>query len=98
MPRPWNLEVEPGVHVGQRVEPLEVIGCYVPGGRFSLVSTLLMTTVPAQVAGVRRVVVTCPRPNPAFLAAGDLLCVRQIGRVGGAPAIGAIAYGTEAVP
>ena len=98
MPRPWNLEVEPGVHVGQRVEPLEVIGCYVPGGRFSLVSTLLMTTVPAQVAGVRRIVVTCPRPNPAFLAAADLLGVRQIARVGGAQAIGAMAYGTESFP
>jgi len=98
MPRQWSLEVEPGVHVGQRVEPLEVIGCYVPGGRFSLVSTLLMTTVPAQVAGVRRIVVTCPRPNPAFLAAADLLGVRQIARVGGAQAIGAMAYGTESFP
>ena len=98
MPRPWSLEVEPGVHVGQRVEPLEVIGCYVPGGRFSLVSTLLMTTVPAQVAGVRQIVVTCPRPNPAFLAAADLLGVRQIARVGGAQAIGAMAYGTESFP
>jgi len=98
MPRQWSLEVEPGVHVGQRVEPLEVIGCYVPGGRFSLVSTLLMTTVPAQVAGVRRIVVTCPRPNPAFLAAADLLGVHQIARVGGAQAIGAMAYGTESFP
>jgi len=98
MPRQWSLEVEPGVHVGQRVEPLEVIGCYVPGGRFSLVSTLLMTTVPAQVAGVRQIVVTCPRPNPAFLAAADLLGVRQIARVGGAQAIGAMAYGTESFP
>ncbi|PYU10493.1 MAG: histidinol dehydrogenase, partial [Acidobacteria bacterium] len=98
MPRPWSLEVEPGVHVGQRVEPLEVIGCYVPGGRFSLVSTLLMTTVPAQVAGVRQIVVTCPRPNPAFLAAADLLGVHQIARVGGAQAIGAMAYGTESFP
>ncbi len=98
MPRRWSLEVEPGVHVGQRVEPLEVIGCYVPGGRFSLVSTLLMTTVPAQVAGVRQIVVTCPRPNPAFLAAADLLGVRQIARVGGAQAIGAMAYGTDSFP
>jgi histidinol dehydrogenase len=98
MPRPWSLEVEPGVHVGQRVEPLEVIGCYVPGGRFSLISTLLMTTVPAQVAGVRQIVVTCPRPNPAFLAAADLLGVHQIARVGGAQAIGAMAYGTESFP
>jgi histidinol dehydrogenase len=61
-PRPWSFEVEPGVRVGQWVEPLEVIGCYIPGGRFSLLSTLLMTAIPAQVAGVRRIIVTCPRP------------------------------------
>ncbi len=98
MPRPWSLEVQPGVHVGQQVIPLEVIGCYIPGGRFSLVSTLLMTTIPAQVAGVRRIVVTCPRPNAALLAAADLLGQREIARVGGAQAIGALAFGTESFP
>ena len=98
MPRPWSLAVEPGVRVGQRVEPLNLIGCYVPGGRFSLVSTLLMTAIPAQVAGVRRMVVTCPRPNAALLAAADLLGQREIARVGGAQAIGALAFGTESFP
>ena len=65
-PRSWNITVEPGVRVGQRVTPLDTIGCYIPGGRFSLVSTLLMTAVPAQVAGVKRIVVACPRPNAAL--------------------------------
>jgi len=97
-PRPWSCEVERGVRVSQRVMPLETIGCYIPGGRFSLVSTLLMTAIPAQVAGVRRTVITCPRPNVALLAAADLLGEREIARVGGAQAIGALAYGTESFP
>lgn len=98
MPRAWTIEVEPGIRVGQRVTPLEIIGCYIPGGRFSLVSTLLMTAVPAQVAGVRRMVVTCPRPNPTLLAAASLLGLVEIARAGGAQAIAAMAYGTESFP
>ena len=97
-PRAWSVAVEPGVRVSQRVTPLETIGCYVPGGRFSLVSTLLMTVVPAQVAGVERIVVACPRPNAALLAAARLLGVREIARIGGAQAIAALAYGTRSVP
>ncbi|MBI1737803.1 MAG: histidinol dehydrogenase, partial [Acidobacteria bacterium] len=97
-PLPWTLEVEPGVRVGQMVRPLDTIGCYIPGGRFSLVSTLLMTVIPAQVAGVRRIVVACPRPNAAFLAAANLLGVREIARIGGAQAVAALAYGTETIP
>jgi histidinol dehydrogenase len=97
-PRPWTATIESGVRVSQRVAPLETIGCYVPGGRFSLVSTLLMTVVPAQVAGVKRVIVACPRPNPALLAAARLLGVREIARIGGAQAIAALAYGTRSVP
>ena len=97
-PHAWSFDVEPGVRVGQRVTPLGVIGCYVPGGRFSLVSTLLMTTVPAQVAGVRRIVVTCPRPSAALLATAGLLGVEEIARAGGAQAIGAMAFGTESFP
>jgi len=97
-PRAWSVTVEPGVRVSQRVTPLETIGCYVPGGRFSLVSTLLMTVVPAQVAGVKRVIVACPRPNAALLAAARLLGVREIARIGGAQAIAALAYGTRSVP
>ena len=72
-PRSWSITVEPGVRVGQRVSAIETIGCYIPGGRFSLVSTLLMTAIPAQVAGVRRIVVACPRPNAALLAAAEIL-------------------------
>ena len=98
LPRPWRMAVEPGVRVGQRVTPLETIGCYIPGGRFSLVSTLLMTAVPAQVAGVRRMVVACPRPNAALFAAAEMLGLGEIARVGGAQAIGAMAYGTKSFP
>jgi histidinol dehydrogenase len=98
LPRDWNLIVEPGVRVGQRVKPLDAIGCYVPGGRHSLVSTLLMSAVPAQVAGVRRIIVACPKPNAAVLAAANLLGLTKIARIGGAQAIAAFAYGTRSVP
>ncbi len=98
LPRPWKLRVTNGVSVAQQVRPLESIGCYIPGGRASLVSTLLMTVVPAQVAGVPRIVVACPQPSPALLATADLLGVRELVRVGGAQAIAALAYGTESLP
>ncbi len=97
-PRDWSILVEPGVRVSQRVVPLDTIACYVPGGRFSLVSTLLMTAIPAQVAGVRRIIVACPKPNPALLAAAGLLGLREIARIGGAQAIAAFAYGTQSAP
>jgi histidinol dehydrogenase len=98
LPRPWSMDVEPGVRVSQRVSPLDTIGCYVPGGRFSLVSTLLMSAVPAQVAGVRRIVVVCPRPNAALLTAAKLLGIKEFARIGGAQAVAALAYGTRSVP
>jgi histidinol dehydrogenase len=98
LPRSWTITVEPGVRVGQRVTPLETIGCYIPGGRFSLFSTLLMTAIPARVAGVQRIVVACPKPSPALLAAAEILGVREIARMGGAQAIGAFAYGTKSIP
>ena len=97
-PRSWTINVELGVRVGQRVTPLGTIGCYIPGGRFSLFSTLLMTAIPAQVAGVKRIVVACPKPSPALLAAAEFLGLAEIARLGGAQAIGALAYGTESVP
>jgi histidinol dehydrogenase len=97
-PRSWIITVEPGIRVGQRVTPLETIGCYIPGGRFSLFSTLLMTAIPAQVAGVKRIVVACPKPSPALLAAAEILGVTEIARMGGAQAIGAFAYGTQSIP
>jgi histidinol dehydrogenase len=98
MPREWKLQVEPGVTVAQITRPLESIGCYIPGGHFALVSTLVMTAVPAQVAGVRRIVAACPRPNDELIAAADLLGVTQLARIGGAQAIAALAYGTRQIP
>jgi histidinol dehydrogenase len=98
LPRPWKVHVACGVTVSQQVRPLASIGCYIPGGRASLVSTLLMTVIPAQVAGVPRIVVTCPQPGPALLAAADILGVRKLLRIGGAQAIAALAYGTESLP
>ena len=98
MPQPWNLEVEPGVNIGQIVRRIEAIGCYIPGGRFALVSTLVMTVVPAQVAGVPRIIAVCPRPNAQLLAAASILGVHKLARVGGAQAIAALAYGTQSIP
>jgi histidinol dehydrogenase len=97
LPRPWSLEVEPGVTINQLVRPIEAIGCYIPGGRFALISTLLMTVVPAQVAGVPRITVVCPNPNRELLAAASVLGVTRIARIGGAQAIAALAYGTKNV-
>jgi histidinol dehydrogenase len=94
----WLREIEPGVSVGQLVRPLEAVGCYVPGGRYPLPSTLLMTVIPAQVAGVSRICVASPRPAPATLAAAAFLGVREFYRIGGAQAIAALAYGTGEVP
>jgi histidinol dehydrogenase len=98
LPRSWSITVEPGVRVGQRVSAIHTIGCYIPGGRFSLVSTLLMMAIPAKVAGVRRIVVACPRPNAALLAAAEMLGLEEIAHIGGAQAIAALAYGTRSVP
>ena len=97
-PREWTIEVEPGVRAGQRVRPIDSIGCYLPGGRFSLVSTLLMTVIPAQEAGVRQIIVASPQPGPALLAAAERLGVHRVARVGGAQAIAALAYGTRSIP
>src|SRR5271154_5351303 len=97
-PQEWTIEVERGVRAGQRVRPIESVGCYLPGGRFSLVSTLLMTVIPAQEAGVREIVVASPQPGAALLAAAERLGVRSVARVGGAQAIAALAYGTRSIP
>ena len=98
LPAEWRREIEPGVTVGQLVRPLESVGCYVPGGRYPLPSTVLMTVVPAQVAGVREIRVVSPKPAQATLAAAAFLGVREFYRVGGAQAIVALAYGTEEIP
>jgi histidinol dehydrogenase len=98
IPRHWDLAVAPGVSIEQRVEPLASVGCYVPGGRFPLPSSLLMTAIPARVAGVREVVVVCPRPEPVVLAAALEAGASRVFRIGGAHAIAALAFGTRTVP
>jgi histidinol dehydrogenase len=97
-PQEWTIEVEPGVRAGQRVRAIDSVGCYLPGGRFSLVSTLLMTVIPAQEAGVRQIVVASPQPGAALLAAAERLGVERVARIGGAQAIAALAYGTHSIP
>jgi histidinol dehydrogenase len=97
-PQEWRREIQSGVCVGQLVRPLESVGCYVPGGRYPLPSTLLMTVIPAQVARVPEIRVVSPRPAQATLAAAEFLGVREFYRVGGAQAIASLAFGTESIP
>jgi len=89
---------EDGVRVGSRVDPLARIGIYVPGGKARYPSTVIMTAVPARVAGVREIVMTTPGPSPETLAAARLAGVDRVFLIGGAQAIAAMAYGTETVP
>ncbi len=96
-PKDWNFSPAAGVIVGQRIQPIGNIGCYVPSGRYPLPSTLLMTVIPAQVAGVERIVVVSPRPAPETLAAAAMLGITEFYRVGGAHAIAALAYGTKSI-
>ena len=98
LPRGWQTLVTPGVSIEQRVTPLDRIGCYVPGGRYPLPSSLLMTAVPARAAGVREIIAACPRPVPAVLAAAVEAGITRLFRIGGAHTIAALAYGTETVP
>ncbi|MGC4085104.1 MAG: histidinol dehydrogenase [Vicinamibacterales bacterium] len=98
IPKHFDVDVVAGVQVEQRVEPLESVGCYVPGGRFPLPSSLLMTAVPARVAGVRNVIAVCPKPEGAVMAAALEAGVTKLFRVGGAHAVAALAYGTESIP
>jgi histidinol dehydrogenase len=91
------VEAVPGVQVERRFVPLGSVGIYVPGGRAPLASSLVMTAVPAQVAGVRRIAIATPRPAPAVLAAARELGLDEVYAVGGAQAIAALAYGTESV-
>jgi histidinol dehydrogenase len=98
IPKHFDVTIAPGVLVEQRVEPLARVGCYVPAGRFPLPSSLLMTAVPARVAGVREVVVACPRPDPTIMLAALEADVTRVFRMGGAHAIGAMAYGTRTIP
>ena len=98
VPRGWRTRVAPGVTVEQRIVPLDRVGCYVPAGRYPLPSSLLMTAIPADAAGVGEVVAVCPRPAPVVMAAALEAGVSRLFRVGGAHAIAALAYGTETIP
>lgn len=97
VPKPFGVSVTPGLRIAQHVQPLARVGCYVPGGRYPLPSTLIMTVVPARVAGVKDIVVVCPKPTPVVLAAAVEAGATAVYAIGGAQAIGALAYGTETI-
>ncbi len=94
LPASWSKSSVEGLTTGQLVRPLASVGCYVPSGRHPLPSTLLMTAIPAQVAGVARIVVVSPKPAPETLAAAHMVGITEFYRLGGAHAIAALAYGT----
>jgi histidinol dehydrogenase len=96
MPKEWSAAAG-GLTTGQRVRALGAVGCYVPSGRYPLPSTLLMTVIPAQVAGVKRIVVVSAKPARETLAAAAMLGVSGFYRIGGAQAVAALAYGTESI-
>lgn len=98
VPRAFRLEPMPGVIVEQRVTPLRRIGCYVPAGRHPLPSSLIMSAVPARVAGVAEIVAVCPNPDDTVMAAAIEAGVTRMFRIGGAQAIAALAYGTRSIP
>ena len=92
------ITVSPGLKLGQIVRPLETVAAYIPAGRYPLPSTLLMTVIPAQVAGVANICVTSPRVVPEIFGTASLLKVKNVFQMGGAQAIAAFAYGTKTVP
>ena len=96
-PSSW-MRSRGGASLGVVVRPLQSVGCYVPGGRHPLFSTLLMTVIPAQAAGVKNIRVVSPKPSPEVLAAAGMLGVKEFYRVGGAQAVAALAYGTTSIP
>lgn len=98
VPKGWRHKVSPGITVEQRITPLARVGCYVPAGRYPLPSSLLMTAIPAQAAGVTEVIVCCPRPDAAVFTAAIEAGADRLFRIGGAHAIAAMAYGTRTVP
>ena len=98
MPRAWMEEVAPGLCVGQIVRPLHTVAAYIPAGRYPLPSTLMMTAVPAQVAGVLNICIACPKPVPEVFGTAGILGLSQVFQMGGAQAIAAFAFGTRTVP
>ncbi len=98
LPRGFVTQPAAGVRIEQRVLPLDRVGCYVPGGRHPLPSSLLMTAIPARVAGVREVIAVCPRVDATILCAAQAAGVSRLFRIGGAHAVAALAYGTATIP
>jgi histidinol dehydrogenase len=98
LPATWSKSPIKGLTTGQLVRPLASVGCYVPSGRHPLPSTLLMTAIPAQAAGVQRIVVVSPKPALETLAAAHHIGVTEFYRLGGAHAVAALAYGTATLP
>ena len=97
LPKSWSFSPISGLNTGQMVRAICAVGCYVPSGRHPLPSSLLMTAIPAQVGGVRRIVIASPNPATETLAAAHFLGIEEFYRIGGAQAIAALAYGTESI-
>lgn len=103
IPEDWSMEVDGGIKAGQIIRPLETVGCYIPGGRAIYPSTILMSAIPAKIAGVSRVI-CCTPPQPdgtvsnIILAAAKISGIDEIYMVGGAQAVAAMAYGTKSIP
>ena len=98
MPREWSRLMSPGLRLGQIVRPLDTVAAYIPAGRYPLPSTLLMTAIPAQVAGVPNICVASPKPVLEVLGTASLLGIHNVFQMGGAQAIAAFAFGTRTVP
>ena len=98
LPLEYFREFSAGRQLGQIVRPLDAVGCYIPSGRYPLPSTLLMTAVPAQAAGVANICVTSPKPSVEILGCAHILGLANVFRIGGAQAIAAMAFGTATVP
>ncbi|MDQ6809172.1 MAG: histidinol dehydrogenase [Verrucomicrobiota bacterium] len=98
LPSAKSIELTSGLRVGQIVRPLETVCAYVPGGRYPLPSTVMMTVIPAQVAGVPNICITTPKPSLEILGTAALLGSVRVFLIGGAHAIAAFAFGTESIP
>ncbi|MDL2246164.1 histidinol dehydrogenase [Methanobrevibacter sp. OttesenSCG-928-K11] len=103
IPEEWNIEIKKGITAGQIIRPINSVGCYIPGGRAAYPSTILMTVIPAKIAGVDKIICCSPPQSDgkimdAIVVAADLAGADEIYKVGGAQAIGAMAYGTETIP
>jgi histidinol dehydrogenase len=98
IPKGWRVSPAAGITITQRVVPLDRVGCYVPGGRHPLPSSLLMTAIPASIAGVREIVAVCPGVERTIMTAALEAGVTRLLRVGGAHAVAALAYGTRTIP